>query len=222
MIEQIKHKLKLHSNKSISANQCRYMKNQFQFYGIQTPLRKEIIKPFLNENQTTGELMSLISNLANGEYREEFLAAIDFFTYNYKKFSYAEIKKLYKLIEINSWWDSVDALQKPFSLWSLKNPEYLEEMLLTLNNKELFWYKRLAILLQLKHKSKTDTALLSKVILYNKDIKEFFIQKAIGWVLREYSKTDSLWVLEFLSNHKFSPLVDRESRKYINQKKDTI
>lgn len=66
------------------------------------------------------------------------------------------------------------------------------------------WLQRSAILFQLGYKEKTDKELLADLIIKaneseNKD--EFFIRKAIGWALREYSKTNPEWVIEFIKQH---------------------
>ena len=42
---------------------------------------------------------------------------------------------------------------------------------------------------------------------------EFYINKAIGWALREYSKTDADWVREFVATHELSRLSQREALK---------
>lgn len=46
--------------------------------------------------------------------------------------------------------------------------------------------------------------------------EEFFIRKAIGWALREYSKTNKESVAKFIKNHKneLSMLSIREGSKY--------
>lgn len=45
--------------------------------------------------------------------------------------------------------------------------------------------------------------------------KEFFIQKAIGWALREYSKTNPAWVKSFVESQDLAPLSKREALKKI-------
>ena len=66
---------------------------------------------------------------------------------------------------------------------------------------------------------KTDTdwpALQAMVehVMYN---NEFFIQKAIGWSLRQYSKTDPHAVQTYIESMPFSGLVEREGMKWINR-----
>jgi 3-methyladenine DNA glycosylase AlkD len=54
------------------------------------------------------------------------------------------------------------------------------------------WLKRTAILFQLRYKTKTDEVLLYNFITQCSESDEFFIKKAIGWALREYSKTNQI------------------------------
>lgn len=115
------------------------------------------------------------------------------------------------LISTKSWWDTVDAIApKPVGKIAASYPEVIEETLDGWAVHENMWLRRAAILFQLKYKEKTDDALLYRYILKNADSKEFFIQKAIGWALREYSKTNPASVKEFIENHKLAPLSVRE------------
>lgn len=84
-------------------------------------------------------------------------------------------------------------------------------------NSDIFWLIRISIIFQLKYKNNTNIELLSKSILNNKNSNEFFINKAIGWALREYSKTNPSWVLEFVKSNKLSNLSEREALRIINR-----
>jgi 3-methyladenine DNA glycosylase AlkD len=77
------------------------------------------------------------------------------------------------------------------------------------------WLRRSSIIFQLHLKKDTDTMLLAEAIEKNLGSKEFFINKAIGWALREYSKTDPEWVRAFISSHELAPLSVKEASKYI-------
>ncbi len=78
------------------------------------------------------------------------------------------------------------------------------------------WLQRSSIMFQKAYKKDTDTALLSRYILNLKDSKEFFIQKAIGWALREYAKTNAGWVQKFVKQNQLPALSEREALKRIN------
>jgi 3-methyladenine DNA glycosylase AlkD len=71
---------------------------------------------------------------------------------------------------------------------------------------------------QKSYKKNTDTILLSKYILNCSHSKEFFIQKAIGWALREYSKTNPTWVVDFVGNNKLAPLSKREALRLMEHR----
>ena len=79
------------------------------------------------------------------------------------------------------------------------------------------WLRRSGIILQLRHKEKTDVEVLSDAILTCVDEKEFFIQKAIGWSLRQYAYTDASWVQSFVAKHqhRMSNLAVREALKHV-------
>ena len=75
------------------------------------------------------------------------------------------------------------------------------------------WLRRVAIIHQLRRKASTDADLLARIIVNNVGSTEFYINKAIGWALREYSKTDADWVREFVATHELSRLSQREALK---------
>ena len=80
-----------------------------------------------------------------------------------------------------------------------------------------FWMRRAAIDHQRGMKDKTNPELLAELIEMNLGSKEFFINKAIGWSLREYSKTDAKWVAHFLDTHRaeMAHLSVSEASKYL-------
>ena len=82
---------------------------------------------------------------------------------------------------------------------------------------EDFWVRRIAIDHQLCRKERTNTELLEKILVNNFGSSEFFINKAIGWSLRDYSKTNPDWVRNFVETHKdkMAKLSIREASKYL-------
>lgn len=130
--------------------------------------------------------------------------------------SYPELKSLFPLIKQKAWWDTVDVLRSSFSKWCLLNPAYFHEIFTYFTRSESFWDRRVALNLQLGFKEQTDQAYLKQSILQDLATDEFFIQKAIGWALRDYSKTNPEWVTKFITeNPGLSTLAVREGSKYI-------
>ncbi len=80
-----------------------------------------------------------------------------------------------------------------------------------------FWLRRVAIDHQLLRKDKMKTNLLEKILINNLNQSEFFINKAIGWILRDYSKTNPDWVRTFIEKHKnqMANLSIKEASKYL-------
>ncbi len=126
-----------------------------------------------------------------------------------------DINNIEKLIITNSWWDSIDCLDAIVGNMCLKYPELIESTILKWIYSDNIWLKRVSIDFQLQYKDKTDIDILSKAILSNCHTDEFFINKAIGWSLREYSKTNKEWVKKFLETNKLSALSVREASKYL-------
>lgn len=85
-------------------------------------------------------------------------------------------------------------------------------------NSDNMWLQRTCLLFQLKYKTSTDTQLLSSFIKPLSSSNEFFIRKAIGWALREYSKTDPDFVIQFTKENTLSGLSEREALKWLRNK----
>lgn len=196
----------------------KYMKDQFPFLGIKTPLRRELEKRFFNE---TGILkdpfnQEFVSGLWEKNEREYQYMALDYLEKSLKKLEKSDLPFLESLLTTKSWWDTVDALApKPVGQIAQKYPEVIGETIENWANHDNLWLRRAAILFQLKYKQETNEEILFQYILKNADSKEFFIQKAIGWALREYSKTDPASVKGFIGNSLLAPLSIREGSKYL-------
>lgn len=78
------------------------------------------------------------------------------------------------------------------------------------------WLQRTCLIFQLKYKEEIDTDLLTDYILQLKDSTEFFINKTIGWILGEYTRTNPEWVMDFVNKYELSHLSKREALKLIN------
>ena len=116
----------------------------------------------------------------------------------------------------NAWWDTIDFIAPKlmgeyFKQFPDERKKWINKWLVSDN----FWLQRCAILFQLKYKQETDLGLLADIIQKLSSSEEFFIRKAIGWVLREYAKTDPVWVRAFVANHELSNLSRREAMKYL-------
>ncbi|MBC2133510.1 DNA alkylation repair protein [Listeria innocua] len=195
-----------------------YMKNQFPFLGIRATERKKLVADFLRENGMPDDLLELVVELFAEEERELQYAAIDLLSRYGKKQASEAIEIYEQLVTTKSWWDTVDGLagtvvSNHFKLYPDLIPIYNEAWI----NGDNIWLARTAILFQLKYKEETNAELLFANCEKWLGSKEFFIQKAIGWALRQYAKVDSEAVRVFVNSHTLAPLSRREALKHIGE-----
>ena len=116
------------------------------------------------------------------------------------------------MVTHNSWWDTVDIIAvKLIGEYFKKYPEEIKPAVKRWLDSRNIWLQRCAILFQLHYKKAIDTEMLTQVIHSLLGSKEFFINKAIGWILREYGKTNPEWVLDFVDKTELHPLSKREA-----------
>lgn len=202
---------------ALKAPMARYMRDQFAFAGLKTPERKRQSRELLKQSKrvTVPELVSGIETLYQRPEREYQYVAIDLLVANVKRFNFNDMQRLARLISEKAWWDSVDALRKGFGDYIRVRPADKQAVFELFNGADDFWLRRVAITLQLMEKDQTDTRLLERAILPDIATPEFFIQKAIGWALRNYSKVDPQWVMQFIQAHQLSKLAIHEGSKYL-------
>lgn len=195
----------------------RYMRNQFPFLGVQSVARREVEKEFFKPFARTKEVpFDTIDWLWAQPEREFKYIALDLLKKKQKYLVYEDIPHLKQLILVDSWWDTVDVMDRIIGQIGLRD-ERVDDLMLAWSQDDDFWLRRIAIDHQLNRKEATNTELLTQIIENNLGSNEFFINKAIGWSLRQYSKTDADWVRDFIETHrdKLSPLSLREGSKYI-------
>ena len=195
-----------------------YMLNQFPFFGLQTPERRKLCKDHYRQYPVKDlkELEAIVKECFQLEEREFQYFGVELFSFHKQLWKPSSVKLMEYCLLQKSWWDSVDHiasewLRPYFKLF----PEQIEPITSKWNQSKNIWLQRSSILFQKAYKKETDTARLSKYILNCKHSKESFIQKAIGWALREYSKTDPKWVKVFVKQNKLAPLSAREALKRI-------
>ncbi len=214
---KIKQLFEQHRNNAKAAQEVRYMRNKFSFYGIPTPLRKALYKDFLrNEKKNKTIDWAFLDKCYEDEYREFQYLATDYLIAMAKYLSYDDVPKLFRCIKTKQWWDTIDKLDRIVGNIGLTDSR-IDTIMLQWSKDDDFWVRRIAIDHQLIRKEKTNTKLLEKIIVNNFGSDEFFINKAIGWSLRDYSKTNPQWVRNFIEKYKckMHKLSIKEASKYI-------
>ena len=215
VVELVK-ELKVVANPDDAVAMKAYMKNKFDFLGVKTPARRKLAKAYFKQQIDSVIDWDFINEAWNNPYRELQYAALDYLEIRKKFLTPSDLPRLKKLAQTKSWWDTIDCLDRLVGSIIARFPE-TKEIILSWSCDENFWLRRLAIDHQLLRKEETDTELLEKILVNNLDQTEFFINKAIGWALRDYSKTNSDWVRDFIQRHReeMAALSIREGSKYL-------
>ncbi len=206
------------ANATIAKGAKAYMLNQFEFYGIKTPLRRSLSKAFYKTHtiKDHNELSALVKECFNEPQRELHYFAIELLGHHKKLWSKKTLPLIEWMITHNSWWDSVDSTNThAIGKFFLQYPEYIQEYTFKWNRSNNKWLKRMSILFQLLYREKTNTDILTDYIEHCQLEEDFFIRKAIGWALRSYANTDAKWVVKFVKAHpQLSNLSKREALKH--------
>lgn len=207
-----------HYNQENSKNMCAYMKNKFDFIGLKSKKRRDLVRTYKKSNEyfSLEDLYEDSKKIWSLNEREFQYIYLDFLKKHKKKLTKESIEVIEYLITNKSWWDTVDliAVHLVGELYK-KYPILIEKYHEKWQNSNNIWLQRSLILFQLKYKEDTDEALLFQIVNENLGSEEFFINKAIGWALREYSKTNRDVVATFVNNTKLSNLSKREASKYL-------
>ena len=223
-VTQLRSKFEKAADLDSAQGAAAYMRNQFEFFGIKTPLRRELGKDIVlaSKELSEKEIISLCKELWAQPEREFQYIACDILAKNAKRLSPSYVKRDAPwFIKNKSWWDTVDSVRKSIEVVVSANPDLKSEMekWIVSNN---IWIVRSALIHQLTLGTKTDAKLLFKFCEIQAEEKEFFVAKAVGWALRSYSYVDSKAVKQFVKDHpELSPLAKREGLKTINRKSNS-
>ncbi len=218
-VDELRAEMTVQANAEDAPIMQAYMKTDQPFYGVKSKARRAIFRAARRRYPVNSrdEYRDIIFDLWGGVYREEMYLALDVVEFT-KPYRDIDSWPIYvELMTAAPWWDTLDWIAgKIMSLLILEHRE-LEAELARWRIDENMWVRRASLLAHLKHKAATNTELLAETIEMLAHEEEFFIRKAIGWVLREYSKTDPAWVGAFVAAHEstLSGLSKREAMKYV-------
>ena len=204
-------------NELLAESMSKYMQDKFRFLGVRGATRTEIYKKYFPDARKTKTIdWDFVENCWNKEEREFQYAVVYYLKAMQKFLKREDISRLKYLIVTKSWWDTVDLLAKVVGSLIIRIEGY-DQIMLEWSKDSNIWLRRVAILYQLSLKDKVDKQVLDEILVNNLGDSEFFINKAIGWALRDYSKYNSEWVREFIKKNKanMANLSIREASKYI-------
>ncbi|WP_274460018.1 DNA alkylation repair protein [Gemella haemolysans] len=204
-------------NELLAESMSKYMQDKFRFLGVRGTTRTEIYKKYFPDARKTKIIdWDFVESCWNKEEREFQYVVVYYLKAMQKFLKREDISRLKYLIVTKSWWDTVDLLAKVIGSLVIRIEGY-DQIMLEWSKDSNIWLKRVAILYQLSLKEKVDKQILERILVDNLGDNEFFINKAIGWALRNYSKYNPEWVREFIKKNKdnMASLSIREASKYI-------
>ena len=217
-IEFIKNVFQENGSHEVAEGQMRYMRHQFEFYGLKAPKWVGLLKNiFKVRGIYEGEELKTFTRLCmEDEYREINYAGLQMLEKRMKKNPEEFIDFYEELIKTRSWWDTVDWIRKMVGVHFQRFPHLIIPTTEKWMDSDNIWLQRICLIFQLTYKDRTDFDLMKKYILQLADSTEFFIQKGAGWALRQYSKTNGQAVVDFIDQHpELAPLTKREGLKWL-------
>ncbi len=221
LVSELRKTLTEVSDPEVAAGATAYMRNQFDFLGVRTPLRRELARDLVKKSKelTERELITLCKELWAQDEREFQYIACDLLAKNAKRLSPGYVRRDAKwFITQKSWWDTVDSVRKSVEVVVDANPE-LESVMYEWIESSNIWLVRSALIQQLTLGARTNSTRLFALCERQSENREFFIAKGLGWALRSYSHTDPKAVQKFIKDHpELTPLAKREGMKAIVRK----
>lgn len=201
----------------VAQGQMRYMRYQFEFYGMKAPVWYPFSKKIIGEQGVLmGEdLKEFVRLCYADEHRELQFFSIEMVQTGLKNQDSDFIDFLEEMICTKSWWDTVDWLSKIVGMHFKKYPGLVRPVTERWMQSGNIWLQRACLIFQLMYREKTDKDLLFEYIRQLRYSKEFFIQKGAGWALRQYSKTNPEAVIDFIRQEELAPLTKREGLKWL-------
>ncbi len=214
---EVKKRFESREDKENAIAMSRYMRDQFEFYGLPAPKRKEVYNDIIRADKKAKVVdWEFLDKCYDDKHREFQYLVYDYLLATKRYVSFEDIPRIKCYITTKSWWDTIDFLCKVIGDIGSRDPR-VKGLMIDWSKDENIWLKRTAIEHQLGLKDRTDAELLEQIIANNFGSKEFFVNKAIGWALRDYSKTNPEFVKGFINRHKdeMDVLSIKEASKYI-------
>lgn len=218
-VRKLKSFFEPHADPAKAAPMKKYMRDQFEYLGIKSPQMAALQKEFIAANglPPLEDLDAIVRDLWELPQREFQYLALGLISKFEKKVDENFIITLEYLITHKSWWDTVDTIAgHPVGTMFKRFPNVKKTYLKKWRKSDNFWLRRTTLLFQLGYKEETDFDVLCDLVRENLGSDEFFINKAIGWALRQYAHTKPEVVRKFVKATKeLHPLSRREALKNI-------
>jgi 3-methyladenine DNA glycosylase AlkD len=215
-VQLVRERMQARGNPQVAEGQMAYMRHQFEFFGLKMPIWTAIARDIFATQglPDPADVPATVRECFADDHREMHYFGLELTQKLLKHQPPQFIDFLEELILTRSWWDTVDWINKLVGLHFKRYPALIQPVTERWMASGNIWLQRVCLIFQLPYREKTDTELLFDHIRQLSDSKEFFIQKAIGWALRQYARTDPQAVLDFVAATPLAPLSRREALKH--------
>jgi 3-methyladenine DNA glycosylase AlkD len=188
-----------------AAQEKRYLKSDLEFFGVTVPDMRRAVRAVARSYPGLGREAVLAWAIAlwRGPVHERRMAAVEVLTVAVQSLAAEDLPAVEKLIREAGTWALVDGLACSVAGGiALRHPSSWALIDAWASDQE-FWVRRSALLALLPgiRAGRPD---LPRFTAYAEPMlaeKEFFIRKAIGWVLREISQRNPRWAAEWTERH---------------------
>ncbi|MCB0762892.1 MAG: DNA alkylation repair protein [Flavobacteriales bacterium] len=215
-LQPIRDQFEAASNPARAEQMSAYMKGRFDYYGIMATPRGEMLKAFIKAHGLPTDTEAVIHYCWDQPEREWQYVGMEL-VYRMRKQWPDDMDELIEFMVLNkSWWDTVDFIASNITgHWYKTTSPHPDHVMEAWNEHSNFWLNRVTMIYQLKYKDQVNEGRLFRYLTPHLEVNEFFIRKAIGWALRQYSKTHPDRVRHYVETHELKPLSYKEATKYL-------
>jgi 3-methyladenine DNA glycosylase AlkD len=204
--EDIIEKLRPLGSTERAVQEKRYLKSELDFLGVPLPDLRRVVTAAAGEHRDLGhdELAGWARALWREPLWEARMAAVELLRARERDLTAADLPLVNRLIREAAGWALVDPLAGDIAgRIALRQPGTAWPVIDTWADDADFWVRRSALLSLLPgiRAGQPDLERLNRYATAMLGEKQFFIRKAIGWVLRELSKKDPGYVSAWTERH---------------------
>ena len=220
-LDQVAHRFGFDGTVVRAANQKSYLNSDLDFFGVSVPVVRAALNRAMAESPITERVELLRKSLQCFE-RDHFemqLFGVLLLDKYSKLLVPSDLNFIADLIRRCNTWALVDPLSKPASILVDRGLSEVGPILDSWSVDENFWLRRFSLLVLMSGLRRDDSQ-WDRLVTYADAMieeKEFFVRKAIGWVLRDLSRVRPDPVVTFVRRHiaVISGVTFREAVKYL-------
>jgi 3-methyladenine DNA glycosylase AlkD len=221
---RIESELKQAGTPERAAGEKRYLKSDLDFFGVRLADMRRVAKSTVKSEQPGhDDLISLVEELWDKPVFERRMVSVILLELTASDLTRNDLGLIERLIRDSETWALVDGLAGDV-VGQIAVRHRIKQVLDRWAADADYWIRRSSLLAELKP-LKNGAPFAPFAVRADKmlDESEFFIRKAIGWVLRETSKKRAGEVYDWIAprTHRASGVTMREAVKYLDGKQAT-